>query len=77
MQKNIKDINLAVELRKENKSIKEIAEKINKSTSTVKRWLAPYNISICSEMKKSNALKGSLKLKEIYALKRKEAYDSV
>lgn len=77
MQKNIKDIELAVSLRKENKSIKEIAEKINKSTSTVKRWLAPYNITMCPEVQKSHALKGSLKMKEMYALKRKEAYDSV
>lgn len=69
-------IEIALTMRKQNLTIKEISEKINKSESTVKRWLLPYGLKVSSENQKANALKGSLKMQENYALKRKEAYEA-
>lgn len=68
-------VEIAVTMRKQNLTIKEISEKINKSESTVKRWLLPYGLKVSSENQKVNALKASLKMQENYALKRVEAYN--
>ena len=79
MQSNL--VELVLIMKKDNLSIKEISEKINKSQSTVRRCLKPYGLKDRSEAQKESALKGSLKgslkMKEMYALKRKAAYDSV
>lgn len=69
-------VEIALTMRKQNLTIKEISEKINKSESTVKRWLLPYGLKVSSENQKANALKGSLKMQENYARKRKEAYEA-
>lgn len=68
-------VNIALEMRKNELTIKEIAQKVNRSTSTVKRWLAPYELRVSSKIKKENCLKGSLKMQENYAFKRKNAYE--
>lgn len=76
MRENVlKNIEIALIMKRENLSMKEISEKMNRPIGTIKRWLAPYKLKASSEVIKANALKGSLKMQENYALKRVEAYN--
>lgn len=76
MRENVaKNIEIALQMKKDNLSMKEISEKMNRPVGTIKRWLAPYQLKASSELIKANALKGSLKMQENYALKREEAYN--
>lgn len=70
-----KSIEIALKMKRDNLSTKEISEKMNRPIGTIKRWLAPYKLKASSEVIKANALKASLKMQENYALKRKKAYD--
>ncbi len=71
----LKNIEIALQMKKNNLSMREISEKMNRPVGTIKRWLAPYQLKASSEIIKANALKGSLKMQENYALKRVEAYN--
>ena len=71
-----RNIEIAVKMKTEKLSAKEIAEKMNRPVGTIKRWLAPYRLEKNTEARNAGALKGSLKMQENYALKRKEAYDN-
>lgn len=71
----LKNIEIALQMKKDNLSTKEISEKMNRPVGTIKRWLAPYSLKASSDFVKANALKASLKMQENYALKRKDAYD--
>ena len=70
-----KNIEIALQMKKDNLSMKEISEKMNRPIGTIKRWLAPYQLKSSSEVMKANALKASLKMQENYALKRVKAYN--
>lgn len=70
-----KSIEIALKMKRDNLSTKEISEKMNRPIGTIKRWLAPYKLKASSEVIKANAFKASLKMQENYALKRKKAYD--
>lgn len=71
----VKNIEIALQMKKDNLSTKEISEKMNRPVGTIKRWLAPYGLKASSEVIKANALKASLKMQENCALKRNEAYN--
>lgn len=70
-----KSIEIALKMKRDNLSTKEISEKMNRPIGTIKRWLAPYKLKASSEVIKEIALKASLKMQENYALKRTEAYN--
>lgn len=71
----LKNIEIALQMKKDNLSTKEISKKMNRPVGTIKRWLAPYGLKASSEVIKAKALKASLKMQENYALKRSEAYN--
>ncbi len=71
----LKNIEIALKMKRDNFTVKEISEKMNRPVGTIKRWLAPYQLKASSEVIKANALKASLKMQENYALKRKKVYE--
>lgn len=71
----LNNIEIALEMKKNNLSVKEISEKMNRPVGTIKRWLAPYRLKNSSENVKNNALKASLVMQEKYAKKRNNAYE--
>lgn len=71
----LKNIEIALKMKRDNLSTKEISEKMNRPVGTIKRWLAPYQLEKDIEAINKGRLKGSLKMQENYALKRKIAYE--
>lgn len=70
-----KNIEIALQMKKEKFTVKEISEQMKRPIGTIKRWLAPYQLGKDIEAINKGRLKGSLKMQENYALKRVESYN--
>jgi transcriptional regulator with XRE-family HTH domain len=74
------NIEKALKLRKEeNLTYSEIGERMGRPIGTVKRWLAPYDLGISSNGKKSlknGSAKGSAIVKNKFFLLRQEVYEA-